>query len=470
MCSKVTQNEALVTANLVSLAYIERVPNEILRHIMSFLLTWQTAFETKHGIVRMPTIMTLRPVSRRFRRMMVETDFWRDDDFDFCEPFDEIDDPGNLIKTAYITNLFRDEHLTGVLKHKSEWKFKQLEPFLAALQSFPGLSQAARQINFYKFHFGIRVVLKLLPTFSNLTGLQLDLRYLVDYPCSTIGEDENTDCIRRNGFDLDLIAQSCPCVEELALKGLREHVGTLSQLGNLRFLVIEFSYERDIALTSSILPFKSIPTLTLLKLRAYDHISEDFDLDIINSFVDVTSLELTTFLPEVCHFLTQSTLKLESFTSGISTEYTTTRVAQMVKALTAPCLKSLLRLSISFRPEWSFDGDANMVEPIFVAITNIETLNRLRLKIGMKVSWCERFAMLTSLNNLHLFPLFVELENNDTIKNSDDPDDPIRGERMLPRDAKDKIQNALDGVFAGFDCKPRVTVWTVHSRHVELAD
>ena len=94
MCNEVTQNKVLVTANLSSMAYIERAPNEILLHIMSFLLAWRTVFQTPRGIVAMPTIMTLRSVSRRFRSMVMEFDFWKDESFDFCEPFDDIEDPG----------------------------------------------------------------------------------------------------------------------------------------------------------------------------------------------------------------------------------------------------------------------------------------------------------------------------------------------------------------------------------------
>lgn len=451
MCSEVTQNKPLITANLDSMAYIERAPNEILLHIMSFLLPWRTVFQTKRGIVAMPTIMTLRSVSRRFRSMVMEFDFWKDETFDFCEPLDDIEDPGDLTKTRYITNLFRDKELAEYLKDKSEWKFKHLKPFLAAVQSFPGLSHATRRIRLYKLPIGIDVALKQLSTFTSLTGLTLHLRYLSDYPYPSTDGYEYMDFSRRNEFDLELLAQSCPCLEELAVKGLWEHVGTLTQLGNLRYIAIEFNYEKDIALSSCILPLKSRATLTLLKIRYYDHISEDFDLDVINSFVHLNTLELTFFLPAICDFLAHSTLKLDSFTSSISTDFPAPQIAEVLEALTAPCLKSLTRLSISVRPGWYHDIHVNncmMFEPIFMAITSIETLQRLRLKIGMKPSWCQRFATLKHLQTLHLFPLFVESDDTATLF--------APYYRLV--DGKDKILTALDSVFAGFPCKPRFTV------------
>jgi len=184
------------------------------------------------------------------------------------------------------------------------------------------------------------------------------------------------------------------------------------------------------------------------------------------AIVHLNELELTIFLPEVCHFLAQSTLKLDSFTSKISTEYSAPIVAGMLEALTAPCLKFLTRLSISIGPNSSFNvyTHANihctMVEPIFIAITNIESLQSLRLTIGMKPSWCQRFATLKNLKTLHLFPLFVEFDDSDTNETLD-PDiwDPYgRKWNLHPRDCHDTILTALDSVFSQVPCKPRFTV------------
>ena len=340
--------------------------------------------------------------------------------------------------------------MAGFLKDKSEWKFKHLKPFLAAVQSFPGLSHATRRIRLYKLPIGIDVALKQLSTFTSLTGLTLHLRYLSDYPRPSTEGYEDMDFSRRNEFDLDLIAQSCPCLEELALKGLGEHVGTLTQLGNLKYIAIEFNYQKDIPLSSCILPLNSRATLTLLKIRYYDHYLEGFDLDVINSFFQLNTLELTFLLPEICHFLAHSTLKLDSFTSRISTDFPAPRIAEVLEALTAPCLKFLTRLSISVRPGWYFDVHVNncmMFEPIFMAITSIETLQRLRLKIGMKPSWCQRFATLKNLQTLHLFPLFVEFDDAGALSA------PFRREVD-----GNKIITALDSVFAEFPCKPRFLV------------
>jgi|SRR5277367_3821996 len=110
---------------------------------------------------------------------------------------------------------------------------------------------------------------------------------------------------------------------------------------------------------------------------------------------------------------------------------------------------------------WSFDvhKHANVhctrVEPIFIAITNIETLQRLRLKISMKPSWYQR--TLKNLKTLHLFPLFVEFDDYDTTETLA-PDIWDRHQWMHPMDRKDKILTALGSVFAGFPCKPRFTV------------
>ena len=82
--------------------------------------------------------------------MVLEMDFWKEGAFDFCEPFDDIEDPGNVIKSTYIANLFCDEPLTAPLKEKSEWMFKYLDSFLATMQRFPGLSFAAQRIRFYQ--------------------------------------------------------------------------------------------------------------------------------------------------------------------------------------------------------------------------------------------------------------------------------------------------------------------------------
>ena len=466
MCASIVEGRSLVETLSFTPAYINRVPNEILRHIFSFLKSNSTVVQTKHGTLRYPTILVLRMVSQLFRTTATECQFWNDDDFDFCEPFRFIEDHSNIIKSRYITNLFSDKQLATCLSDKSGWKFRHLETFLVTVMAVPDLPRNARRIYFEYLPDGIAIAIRRLSMFASVTTLHISLCYLCediesssdDYdgmPDKRVAKSEST-------FDLDLLAETCPCLQELVLKDFWQHSGTLASLGKLKTMDIEFDYGADITLASSILPLNSVQTFTTLKLRHYNHVAADFNLSMLDSFVHLKDLDLTILLPDVCHFLCRTKLELTTFTTDMGAEYEP-EVPDIIAALKAPSLKFLQRLSFGITPNYfsgflrDADTHCTMIEPIFTAITNIPTLQNLELEMGIKPSWCQRFTMLTNLKSLTLLLWFVDFDDYPTalnlyLKYWD------RHEYIMSKDRKVEIRAALDSVFAEFPHKPLITI------------
>jgi hypothetical protein len=187
-------------------------PNEILHQIFSHILNsgkFRIKFQDENGNDHnLPQILVLRSISRRFRAIGNEADMWYDEEFDFAHlvfrrRFQKR--KYEVCEGLFLKALLSDKEFVRCLGRKTAWRFSSLEGLFTILRDVPSFQQNARTIRLYEFRNGVFIAIDRLRACDHVTKIS------VSSP-TEIG-------------DLDLVANSCPFLEELALFGLDEDNG-----------------------------------------------------------------------------------------------------------------------------------------------------------------------------------------------------------------------------------------------------
>src|SRR5271170_2026579 len=200
------------------ICYIDRLPNETLRHILSFVHDSDHYYMANESQVR--NIVVVRWVSRRFRMTTNELGFWHKDDFDIIHFFN-VQRRRPRLQARYIKTVLSDDHLIQRLNRKRGWQFHNIEEFMAIVASIPELPRNTRRVTLFYFSEVLSLAIDSLAAFTAITELtiKLDLDSLLD---------------------LDAIVESCPLLEMLDLDGVAKHCGSLEPASKLQRLSLTF--------------------------------------------------------------------------------------------------------------------------------------------------------------------------------------------------------------------------------------
>ena len=245
------------------------LPNEILREIFSLLSPdSRVCFVDDGGKHDLAQIFILRSVSRRFRTIYYDLDFWYNDKSDFSEL---LPSNGNqqLQSLRFFSQLYGDENLAPRFSRKAEWTFSSLENVVALIAAVPLFRHNARRIKLMLDEDATEAI-RALAQCHHVTELTLQ-DVSAEYP-----------------FNLSSVAHAFPFLESLTLTWLDEHDGSLNDT-NLKSLVIR-SYDWAI-INSSLIPFKSARTLVRLCIIDAGY-TEFHGMNPFDSLVNLTDLEL----------------------------------------------------------------------------------------------------------------------------------------------------------------------------------
>jgi len=206
------------------ICHIDKLPNEILRVICSLLAPsneWNLVDYLPPYIAS--SILAIRCVSRRFRMISDDLQFWHEDSFDFSDLCCDTK-PRQLGRR--IRKLLDDDNLKLVLSRKSGWQFSCIQALFATAASLPGLSRNTRSITLSYFEGDdVENAIYFLAGFTAVTQLTIDYEPEGDTPPS---------------LDFGIIVESCPLLETLVITYLRYHDGSLAKAAKLQKVDITF--------------------------------------------------------------------------------------------------------------------------------------------------------------------------------------------------------------------------------------
>jgi hypothetical protein len=400
---------------------ITKLPNEVLRIILSFL--------PYHDFRDM---LALRAVSRQFYFAVYETDFWYNDDLEFSifRPTIPEHNRATAERRDYEKAL-ADERLVKVLGHrrKSGWTFSGILGFLVVIERIPQFYQNARRINIYGIDHGLGVVIDKLASCEFVTRLLIEFSY--------------------ESIDLDLIADSLPHLETLKIRCLDKYQGTLWHNKKLKRLSIHFHDSGSQMLTAALLPVDSARTLTSLDFSDCLKIAIDVPR---NPFCNFHNLRHFHLIPlgyengDFCDLLIETEVRLTTLQLNIFPE-SVTLLQKIISTFSGVCMRGLEKLTILMETD-SFDP---FVGPIIDAITSqLLSLKEVKLVMHLNLQWCEKFARWTNLRFLHYVIPATEKEFKDQSY--------IYQKELRLFGVKKTIENAFEKTFQGFAKKPQIEI------------
>ena len=440
----------------VATPFIFALPNETLRTIFSlFHPCLRIDFVTDDGIsYNTPQILVLRSVSRRFRAICNDLDFWYKDDFDFSSLL-----PSYVFMTLppsrilnFLRALFEDEMFASRFSHKAGWEFSSFENVLSVIATVPFFHRNVR-----------RITLKLLEQVNMSTAIRV---LVICHHVVTLslqinpGYIGNPQCIQ--SFDLSSIEHSFPLLENLKLSGLVKYEGYLknAKLQNLSVYIPSVVGVTPY-LKQSLFPFNSAPTLTRLCLVVSSSKSKLGEENPFDDLVNLTTLELVTLSKKLCNLLTTAKIKLHHFTVKIYMSEHKTK--SLVAMFSSPSLQQLETLAMNYEPPDTEDSEGYMessMKIIHSITSNIQSLRIFRVDMGMDISWCCLFVQMT---NLQILRWAIQKEYR--VERKDFPgqyDDVV----IFPHvegctgweDSRIKVVEEFQRIFANFEEKPHTVI------------
>jgi hypothetical protein len=379
-----------------TICYIDRLPNEILRLILSFVDDSGFYYRPVPHLPRFRNIVVVRWVSRRFRMTTNELGFWHKDDFDMLHVFN-INKRRPRLQVRYIKTVLNDEDLIRCLNRKSGWEFHRIEEFLAIMASIPELPQNTRRIIFNGFREALNLAVDSLATFTTIT--ELTIHFIDDFT-----------------FDLDAIVESCPLLETLDLDGLTKHCGSLAPAAKLRRFILVFDSEElgVKRFSPSLLPFNSTQSLTRLDITIYQNDTGDITHDLFAPFLNLTHVTTGWIRPVLCVVLIHGKFTLTHLDITHWTDYDDFPFETLLSIFDASSLKSLRELVFNLEPMPNHDDlSLERADQLCCAITNLRHLETLAFGLPCCTSWFKRFSKLSHLRSISLHESLIEFDDYD---------------------------------------------------------
>jgi hypothetical protein len=390
------------------ICHIDRIPNEILRSILSFVAGNVTQPEGEVLKLTSPSgteslfqcIFAARWVSRRFRMITNELDFWHDDDFNILDLLFLRSRPPRR-QAQYISTLLRDDHLVACLNCKRSWAFSNLESFYEIVARIPDLPRNTSTVILEWFPEGLGFVIYRLATFTAITELQIYFGSL---------EGESRPVIE---IDLDAIAESFPVLRTLELNRLQKYSGTLAQLENLHTLDVLLLGRESIS-PVSLLPINSGQSLKRLDLCMSiwsEHYLKHQDFA---PFVNLAHLCVYSLSSLDCDIIIHGKFALASLRLLYDNTHNEAPVATVLSMFYAPSLEFLQRLDfVSRLDDPTLALDSEVADQLTSALANLRSLEVLTWKMHCRTSWFKRWAPLRNLKSVTLERDFIKFDDID---------------------------------------------------------
>ena len=377
-----------------TICYIDRLPNEILRLILSFVDDSEFYYRPVSP-PQIRNIVVVRWVSRRFRMITNELGFWHEDNFDMLHLF-KVDKRRPRRQVRYIKTVLNDEDLVRCLNRKSGWEFHNIEEFLTIVASIPELSQNMRRITFNGFREALNLAVDSLATFTAIT--ELTIRFIDDFT-----------------FDLDAIVESCPLLEMLELVGLTKYCGSLAPAAKLQRFNLVFDGEQGAkSFSQSLLPLKSTQSLTRLDITIYQNDTEDITHDLFAPFLNLTHVTTGWIRPVLCVILIHCKFTLTHLDVTYCIDYDDFPFETLLSIFDASSLKSLRELVFSVEPMPNRDDlSLERADLLCFAITNLRHLETVDFALPCCTSWFKRFAKLSHLRSISLYESLIDFDDYD---------------------------------------------------------
>jgi hypothetical protein len=375
--------------------FIFKLPNEVLHKIFSFLPGLDVEYWSRwyvkdgYGNHRALQMLTLMSVSRRFRMVALEAEFWIAEEFDFDSlfpPYVNADyahrapETGEiwLAKMNRIRSLLKDETISRRLGAKTRWRFTTTYFFEFAMLDIPHFRQTVREVKLPA------IDVNKLSLCSCITKLTLYLP--MDIP-----------------FDLGQIHKSCPVLEHLELSGVHEYSGTLHDLCSLQSLRLTY-WDGDELHQIHLVPLNSKSTLTSLCMHVYEEMNPEA-LQALSAFSNLRYLELGRFTGEICECISELSSKLETVIGHFYMD--SNPLQNVVRMLFSESLSRLTSLNITVEDGDPSGDSADIYKEYCCSILQTITL-RLRFleefaaKMYLDPAWCQMLPTLRNLKRLDL--------------------------------------------------------------------
>jgi hypothetical protein len=426
-----------------SIAYFDRIPDELVILIFSFLaysMRWLRLPPGKNDDRRpLPhPLFVVRWVSRRFRTIASDLDFWQVWELpNICQEL-SILDLHPLVQARRIKNLLLDDALARRLHRKTAWRFSSIDVFYAIVTGVPEVFQHTNRLQFENFADGLGIAVGRLGMFSSLISLNIS----VPPPMEEV--------------DLGMIAASCPLLNFLAIQDLQDYRGSLEHAANLRNLRIEF-YQHETfqaLLLPNLIPTRSAETLRSFNITFGLFDDDNFALLALTTFLKLKTLVIDPLIPQLCDLIRHGGFTLTNLEIEFSQPIPGLELADLLAILSAPCVRFLRVLKFkldSDRDDRLIDTDEEeWTDAIISEMLKLQYLDCLVLMMGLRMTWCERFAALKNLTILHYDyfhydDLGLESPITETFE-------------QIAKESQARVGNQFDEAFAGFVSKPFVAL------------
>jgi F-box domain len=369
--------------------FIFNLPNELLREIINFLpghhLFW---LETLDGNIKWAIqILVLMSVSRRFRMIALEAEFWTCRDFDFDSlfewrrPLDPFEAARKwLVEMNRVKALTKNNRITSHLGRKTQWTFSASYLLDFAILEIPHFRETVREITL--------CMPEAVKSFGKLSLCPHTTKLALSEGVGSV--------------DVGQIHLSCPFLEELVIGGsLTNYSGTLHDLSNLRSLVIH-TRQAPGELPLDLIPLHSTSTLSHLELDG--RISPEAK-KALSTFPNLTHFEILPLTAEICDFIPElSSVKLTAF----GCVWFSLKVPPLPKLMRMFCSESLSRLTtlkfhiIPYNLE-STEAYKQYSHSILKTITlALPFLEEFYAQMYMEEDGCQMFRQWRSLKKLTL--------------------------------------------------------------------
>ena len=428
------------------------IPNEILHHIFSFLhvsppddpfvsdpYSYDESFvlyQVNGKRYEVAQELVLRSVSRHFRAITAELDFWYDADFRFIDLIpSSYEDRHSRFGARYperkfLKALFGDANLVKSLgKRKTDWRFESLEGLMTVMECVPLFVQNARAIDLeimdvdtYRAQpSDFDAAIDVIASCSHITKLSTRLA---------------------NDVNLSKIAAYFPALETLSCRENNSFQGSLALLDRLRTLRLDY-YDDKFPSPRRWLPLRSAETLTELSVQCGPDVdTQIFDTTSLLMFVNLKILHIRPLCDSIINFLIRAQIQLDVFETTLIRRYVA--INRFVELLRAASLRNLKELELSNRHDDTSDRSATEQywALVFDSFTSmLPSVQEVQLDAPLHLKCCRYFARMGNLK----------------ILNWDGSASPVFGCGRT-NNPKAKIVKALDSAFANFMEKPLFAV------------